>query len=651
MYSLNDNGQPVKLKPRGLNDFGLPFDQPGPIVLNNEPERSLRPGEVFRIEHDDNDGTAHKIEITPVYVEPEVDHIPMSIMQKRLAELAQLNLPENVIHNILTDEFGDGYYRRLWNNGPEYNKDGSIKEGVKDGYNGAMKFDTGDDKERTRATISDDQTHALEFSNEYPTIIDNTRYYDKSYYDLANDLDQPELGMKLRDLLQMPSVWLHKFFPNISRDPRNANPLDLVEFEPSTYNRQNAMAECCMESGTEIPEEYKTVKLKECCMNKPIKLTEPQHKFLSEYGFAKDSDPQKYNSECQECGEPRDSPLHILEIKEAGESPAFPNKTLHIREMRHYVYVNKGKKTPYNEKQVNHICAMLADTVWDSKDPHRPILPSEGSGYTNTHPNCQCKWDKFTIIDDSPEKIAMPTRNGQPLANFAWKGRAIERLVDTNISIQNKMAKGELRPLDDKGRIQETVQTLKHEFKWMSPEYFGKLKDTKTNGKFLLIRATQAALTDHRHEGEQYKRFLSPNELHAMARTAILSYRMDVNHDTPLRDPDKRRVMDSEFDPTTQSIQMLVHEDDEEILRAIEDGTIDAVSINAGQPREQPLVCKDAMCTEKVQEPRGMVLGERDGISLTYVVTNPKGFFYNGRYIPPAEPGVKTTAIQILDNN
>src|SRR5690242_12865664 len=40
-----ENGQPVNLLPKGDNVLGLPLDQPGPIVLNNEPERSLRPGE------------------------------------------------------------------------------------------------------------------------------------------------------------------------------------------------------------------------------------------------------------------------------------------------------------------------------------------------------------------------------------------------------------------------------------------------------------------------------------------------------------------------------------------------------------------------------------------------------------------------------
>lgn len=39
------------------------------------------------------------------------------------------------------------------------------------------------------------------------------------------------------------------------------------------------------------------------------------HKFLSEYGFAKDNDPEKYNSECQSCGEPASSKLHSAEAE------------------------------------------------------------------------------------------------------------------------------------------------------------------------------------------------------------------------------------------------------------------------------------------------------------------------------------------------
>ena len=42
------------------------------------------------------------------------------------------------------------------------------------------------------------------------------------------------------------------------------------------------------------------------------------------------------------------------------------------------------------------------------------------------------------------------------------------------------------------------------------------------------------------------------------------------------------------------------------------------------------------------------MLGELDGIGMTFVVTDPKGLYWNSHYVPSAEPGIKTTKIEIL---
>ena len=340
---------------------------------------------------------------------------------------------------------------------------------------------------------------------------------------------------------------------------------------------------------------------------------------------------------------------------------AMPN-LLKLRDMKKYIYVNKGKIEKRDEKKLNHICAQLADTVWEEKDPRRPILPSEGAGITNTHPGCQCKWENFTILDDDPDtfdSILRPTLQGRPLSDFGWKAHAIQKLADTNLEIQGKFKAGiRLTPLAPDGtllretmvfkKIRETIENIEKEFRWISPEYMTKLKKADIPGRILLIRASQATITDHRREGEPYPRMLTPRELFALTRTAI-GKKMDINHDTPLREPWHKRIVDAEFDESSETCQMLIHETDEDILQAIRDHIITAVSINAGAPREEKIVCADATCNDKVIMPEGLILGENDDIALTYVVTNPAGFWYNGRHIDAAIPGVKTTAIEILE--
>ena len=200
-------------------------------------------------------------------------------------------------------------------------------------------------------------------------------------------------------------------------------------------------------------------------------------------------------------------------------------------------------------------------------------------------------------------------------------------------------------------RIRETVEQIRHEFKWLSPQYLEKLKKAPVEGKFLLIRASQATFTDHRHDPkvrEQYRRMITPKEVERYTRTGVGKH-ADINHETPLKVWDSTQVVDAEYDEIKQAPQFLVYEEDKEILDFIRSGKITAVSINAGAPREEPIVCKDDSCSEKVIEPRGLVLGEDDDIAFTYVVTAPEGIFYNGQRLGPASPGVKTTAIEIIE--
>lgn len=296
----------------------------------------------------------------------------------------------------------------------------------------------------------------------------------------------------------------------------------------------------------------------------------------------------------------------------------------------------------YNNQENCEICRGFDGMIFDMNSRQRPILPSEGLMFTNVHPNCQCIWGKIDpILQDNVQPSVVPA------------GRQ-DHLSHVNRIIGQKSRYGTLHALNSSGsvsdatfdynprKLMETIGELKSQFKWLSPEYMQKLNAMKSQGKFLLIRAAAETLTDHRSEGEPYKRLLTGLELYAMARTAT-GKGMDINHNPIWKT--NAVVMDSEGDIQRKEIQMLVYETDPQILQAINSGTITAVSINGGAPRQQDVECDTGEC---FLVPKGVILGENDGIALTYVVTDPRGFNWRGNRIPPAEPGVKTTKIEML---
>lgn len=300
-------------------------------------------------------------------------------------------------------------------------------------------------------------------------------------------------------------------------------------------------------------------------------------------------------------------------------------------------------KFVYNNNERCDICRGYDGMIFDLNNFNRPILPSEHLLYTNTHPNCQCV---YSLID--------PILSGDIKPSIMPAGRQ-EHLSHVNRIIGQKARYGSLHVLNSDGslsdatvkfnprHLQESVSELKGEFKWLSPDYLNKVRtlDTK-GGRFMLIRAAAETATDHRSEGEPHKRLLTGMELYAMARTAT-GKGMDINHNPEWKT--NAVVMDSEGDMERKEIQMLVYETDPEILAGVQRGDITAVSINAGAPRTMDTDCNTGEC---YVVPKGLILGELDGIALTYVVTNPRGFAWRGRRIPPATPGVKTTKIELL---
>ena len=195
-----------------------------------------------------------------------------------------------------------------------------------------------------------------------------------------------------------------------------------------------------------------------------------------------------------------------------------------------------------------------------------------------------------------------------------------------------------------KKNLQETISGLREQFSWLDNDFIKNAQEKIVKphgGRLMLVRASSEAITDHRSEGEPFRRWLKPRELMGMARTGI-GKGSDLNHKPEWQT--EGIVLDGEFNDELNQIQFLHYERDPEILNAIENGIIDSVSINGGPPRQVTVECNG----ECFVVPQGVVLGESDGIAFTYVVTAPSGMMWKGHYVEPAKPGVKNTLIELL---
>ena len=305
-------------------------------------------------------------------------------------------------------------------------------------------------------------------------------------------------------------------------------------------------------------------------------------------------------------------------------------------------------KFVYTGHEFPEICQGYHGKTFDLLNKNnRPVPPSEGLGYTNTHPNCKCYWEFIKEIGDKPQKITKTEK---------------KHISDVNRHINQASKKGELHKVYEDGHLsqktykrnfrqkplKEAIEEIRQDFGWLSDDYLERIKGVNAPGRMFLIRASSEAITDHRRDGEPLRRWLKPDELHAMARTAI-GHGMDINHH--VENKTNATVLDSEFNKDKNEIQMIVHEENPEVLNAINNGTITAVSINGGAPRNESIECPDCADGYNCEcfiVPEGVVLGELDNIALTWVVTDPRGMSFNGRWIPPATPGVKVTAIEPL---
>lgn len=300
--------------------------------------------------------------------------------------------------------------------------------------------------------------------------------------------------------------------------------------------------------------------------------------------------------------------------------PPFYNQTQEAKVLHRYIHVKHFRDS---------FCRTFAGKMFDlDSESFRPIPPSESYEYFNTgQPDCKCYW--MAVENTKPDKLEFD--NGLP---------DTEELTEIP------------RPRDDKGRfikettlIRETIGELSSQFNWMTPDYIERVKGLSRNvgGRFVLVRASAEAITDHRSEGEPYRRLLKGDELAQLTRTGI-GKSTDINHLGKAFQVDSD-VLDAEYDPIRKESQMMVHLRDPEIVHYIETGQIQTVSINAGMPRHMHTECDTGEC---FVIPRGLVLGELDGIAFTWVVNDPSGIMWKGRHIPPATPGVKTTKVELI---
>lgn len=288
----------------------------------------------------------------------------------------------------------------------------------------------------------------------------------------------------------------------------------------------------------------------------------------------------------------------------------------------------------YNRQENCPICKPLDKLEFWIDDPARPIVPSEnlGVGVYNTHPNCKCSnipFIKLLSADQTP-------RSSRPKSEDARES------LDERKRITNEY----LRPLNE--ALVYKNRTL-GEFNWIDTNTIQEMqkhsKESK-NGRFILAVVSGESFTDHRIEGvEKYRRHWTEEELKQNIRTGKGKL-IDINHILPKKDPYSGGIFDANWNESTKKGEMIIFEQDEEILNAIRNDIITAVSINTGPPRTVELNCNTGEC---LLEPQGTTLGNEEGIALSYVVTDPKGFTYHGQWLFPLPPGMKFTKLYLIE--
>ena len=288
----------------------------------------------------------------------------------------------------------------------------------------------------------------------------------------------------------------------------------------------------------------------------------------------------------------------------------------------------------YNSNEDCPVCKPLDNLEFWVDDSTRPIVPNEnlGEGVYNTHPHCKCSnipFVKLLSANDSP-------KSSRPKSKEA-KDSLTERKRITNEY---------LRPLNESLKYQDRRLG---EFNWVTKTTILEMKKhakESKEGRFILAVVSGESYTDHRIEGvEKHRRHWTENEMRQNIRTGKGKL-MDINHLLPKKDPYSGGIFDANWNDVTKKGEMVLFETDQDILDAIRNDIITAVSINTGAPRDIEINCNTGEC---LLEPQGTHLGNDKGVALSYVVTSPQGFNYNGKWLYPLPPGMKFTKLYIVE--
>lgn len=330
------------------------------------------------------------------------------------------------------------------------------------------------------------------------------------------------------------------------------------------------------------------------------------------------------------------------DVEQSQSLPAGDNIAIYPSGALNEAKTKKLMRFIYNNKENCPICKRYDGQIFDVNSSSSPIVPSLGKGYTNTHPNCECTYEKV----DKSAKASTLTQAGK------------KQISHVNRIIGQKSRHGNLHPVRKDGTLSDktTSRNIRKAQEaigqvnatWLEPGYLENAKKVAEGqgGRLYLIKAAEETITDHRAEGEQFMRKLAATELQKMTRTAI-GHGIDLNH----MGPEFRTssiIIDGEWDPNMEEMQYLVIESDPEVNAAIASGAITDVSINGGAPRREVVEPCDGNCSggscELCNVPVGVILAELDDIGFTWVVNRP--FMWKGQMIPSATPGIKTTVIQ-----
>lgn len=329
--------------------------------------------------------------------------------------------------------------------------------------------------------------------------------------------------------------------------------------------------------------------------------------------------------------------LKLMEEQNYQQIDMFKTKTIDdLVDKIPKLKVKKFKKFKYNSGKIEcPICKPLDGMEFAEDDSTRPIVPSEnlGVGVYNTHSHCKCTNKDF-------EKLI-------PIETEPKSDPAQSRAAASSLRERKDITAEYLRPLSESLNIYKDRQH--GEFDWIDDDAIDEMIKYAHNhgsGKFILGVLSGETITDHRIEGtEKYRRRWSNNELIQNIRTAK-GKMIDINHLYPKIDMQSGGVYDSNWNFTTSRGEVIIWETDRDILEAIRNDVIGAISIHTGLPRKINENCDDGEC---FLEPSGTILGEQDNIALAYVVTGADGFSYNGQVIPSMPPGMQFTRLYLVE--